>query len=39
MPRDAFEGYDEPVSIDMEPEEALKLLLVADTDVEPTTEK
>ena len=27
MPRDAFEGYDEPVNIDMEPEEALKLLL------------
>lgn len=27
MPRDAFEGYDEPVNIDMEPEEALKVLL------------
>ena len=27
MPRDAFEGYDEPVKIDMEPEEALKFLL------------
>lgn len=27
MPRDAFEGYDEPVNIDMEPEDALKLLL------------
>ncbi len=27
MPRDAFEGYDEPVNIDMDPEEALKLLL------------
>jgi hypothetical protein len=27
VPRDAFEGYDEPVNIDMEPEEALKLLL------------
>jgi hypothetical protein len=27
MPRDAFEGYDEPVNIDMEPEEALKILL------------
>jgi hypothetical protein len=27
MPRDAFEGYDEPVKIDMDPEEALKLLL------------
>jgi hypothetical protein len=30
MPRDAFEGYDEPVNIDMEPEEALKLLLTAE---------
>jgi hypothetical protein len=30
MPRDAFEGYDEPVKIDMEPEEALKLLLLAE---------
>jgi len=27
MPRDAFEGYDEPVNIDMDAEEALKLLL------------
>jgi hypothetical protein len=27
MPRDAFEGYDEPVNIDLDPEEALKLLL------------
>jgi len=27
MPRDAFEGYDEPVNIDMDPEEALKILL------------
>jgi hypothetical protein len=27
MPRDAFENYDEPVNIDMDPEEALKLLL------------
>jgi len=27
MPREAFEGYDEPVNIDMDPEEALKLLL------------
>ena len=30
MPREAFEGYDEPVNIDMEPEEALKLLLAAE---------
>lgn len=29
MPRDAFEGYDEPVNIDMEPEEAMKLMLDA----------
>lgn len=27
MPRDAFEGYDEPVNIDMDPEEGLKVLL------------
>jgi hypothetical protein len=27
MPRDAFEGYDEPVKIDMDPEEALKIVL------------
>lgn len=27
MPCDAIEGYDEPVKIDMNPEEALKLLL------------
>jgi hypothetical protein len=26
-PRDAFPGYDDPVNIDMEPEEALTLLL------------
>jgi hypothetical protein len=30
MPRDAFEGYDEPVNIDMDPEEALKLVLNAE---------
>jgi hypothetical protein len=27
VPRDAFEGYDEPVNIDMDPEEALRILL------------
>jgi len=27
VPRDAFEGYDEPVNIDMDPEEALKLVM------------
>jgi hypothetical protein len=32
MPRDAFEGYDEPVNIDMDPEEALKLLLQSKPD-------
>lgn len=26
-PRDAFPGYDDPVNIDLEPEEALKVLL------------
>ena len=40
MTRKAFKGYDEPVNIDMEPEEALKLLLVSaspedDTIMEP----
>jgi hypothetical protein len=27
MPRKAFDKYDEPVNIDMEPEEALQVLL------------
>ena len=30
MTRKAFEGYDEPVNIDMDPEEALKVLLTID---------
>ena len=30
MARKAFEGYDEPVNIDMDPEEALKLVLQVD---------
>jgi hypothetical protein len=30
MERKAFEGYDEPVKIDLDPEEALKLLLAAE---------
>jgi hypothetical protein len=34
MPREAFEGYDEPVNIDMEPEEALKLLLTSEPEKE-----
>jgi hypothetical protein len=36
MPRDAFEGYDEPVNIDMDPEEALKLLLGDEPDEDET---
>jgi len=31
-PRDAFPGYDEPVNIDMEPEEAVKLLVDAEAE-------
>lgn len=27
MARDAFEGYDEPINSDMDPEEALKLVM------------
>jgi hypothetical protein len=30
MPRDAFPGYDDPVNIDLEPEEALQVLLEVD---------
>ena len=33
-PRDAFPGYDDPVNIDMEPEEALKVLLATDDEPE-----
>jgi hypothetical protein len=29
-PRDAFPGYDEPVNIDLDPEDALRVLLEAD---------
>jgi len=29
--RKAFEGYDEPVNIDLEPEEALRIVLQVDT--------
>jgi hypothetical protein len=35
MPRDAFEGYDEPVKIDMDPEEALKLVLIVEPVAQP----
>lgn len=41
MTRKAFEGYDEPVNIDMEPEEALRLVLAVEPkedDTEPTEE-
>jgi hypothetical protein len=36
-PREAFPGYDEPVNINMEPEDALKALLGV-TDDEETDE-
>lgn len=41
MPRDAFEGYDEPVNIDMDPEEALKIVLTVEVDrgTTPTEEQ
>lgn len=35
MPREAFEGYDEPVNIEMDPEEALALLLKVEPAAEP----
>jgi hypothetical protein len=35
MTRKAFEGYDEPVNIDMDPEEALRIVL----QVEPEPDK
>jgi hypothetical protein len=31
-PRDTFPGYDEPVNIDMDPEDALKVLLEVNGD-------
>lgn len=34
MAREAFPGYDDPVNIDMDPEDALKTLL-ADDDAPP----
>jgi len=34
MPRDAFEGYDEPVNSDMDPEEALKLVMEPEPDID-----
>jgi hypothetical protein len=32
MPRNVFEGHDGPVNIDMDPEEALKVLLSTSVD-------
>jgi len=34
-PREAFPGYDDPVNIDMEPEDALRTLLGVEEDAEP----
>ena len=45
MPRDAFPGYDEPVNIEGDPEDVLKVLLgdevtVGDTDtIEPVLDE
>ena len=36
MTRKAFEGYDEPVNIDMDPEEALRIVLQAEPSEEET---
>jgi hypothetical protein len=38
MVRKAFEGYDEPVNIDMDPEEALKLVLQVEPPDDDTEE-
>ena len=38
MTRKAFEGYDEPVKIDMDPEEALSLILHGGDQRNPGTE-
>jgi len=37
-PRDAFPGYDEPVNIDMEPEDALNVLLDVEDEDESETD-
>jgi hypothetical protein len=37
-PRDAFPGYDEPVNIEMDPEEALQVLLDVEADGEELEE-
>jgi len=31
-PRDAFPGYDDPVNINLEPDDAVRLLVDADTE-------
>ena len=38
-PRDAFPGYDDPVNLDMEPEEALRVLLGVQQGTEEDTEE
>jgi hypothetical protein len=38
MTRKAFEGYDEPVNIDMDPEEALRLVLQVEPSEDDTDE-
>ena len=39
MPRDAFEGYDEPVNISGEPEDVLKLLMEPEPDLDEVEPK
>jgi len=34
MPRDAFEGFDEPVNIEGDPEDVLKLLMEPEPDMD-----
>ncbi len=38
MGRDAFEGYDEPINSDMDPEEALKLVMEPEPEEDQTEE-
>jgi hypothetical protein len=38
MTRKAFEGYDEPVNIDLDPEEALRIVLQVEPSEEPSEE-
>jgi len=39
MTRKAFEGYDEPVNIDLDPEEALRIVLQVEPDEEDADEE